>query len=113
MTGRYGIPSSHHTIPLSGGVYGLVQWEVTIAEMLADAGYNTAMLGKWHLGWSEGRYPTNQGFDDFYGVETTDATVWETLTGFAAADMETPAVKQGVEGEPVQIVPPYDLSPAR
>ena len=44
MTGRYGVRSGNHTVPLDGGVYGLVQWEVTMAEMLADAGYNTAML---------------------------------------------------------------------
>ena len=38
MTGRYGIRSGNHTVPLGGGVYGLVQWEITMAEMLADAG---------------------------------------------------------------------------
>ncbi len=58
-----------------------------MAEMLKDAGHNTAMYGKWHLGWTEGRYPTNQGFDVFYGVETTDVTVWRSLPGFADANM--------------------------
>ncbi len=52
MTGRYGYRSGNHTVPLGGGVYGLVQWEITMAERLADAGYHTAMYGKWHLGWS-------------------------------------------------------------
>jgi len=41
MTGRYAIRSGNATIPLGGGVYGLVQWEVTMAEMLSDAGYAT------------------------------------------------------------------------
>jgi len=109
MTGRYGIRSGNHTVPLGGGVYGLVQWEVTMAEMLAEAGYNTAMLGKWHLGWSEGRYPSNQGFDEFYGVETTDVSVWSALTGFADADMEAPVVMEGTEGSPATEVRPYDL----
>jgi len=109
MTGRYGIRSGNHTIPLGGGVYGLVQWEVTMAEMLADAGYNTAMLGKWHLGWSEGRYPSNQGFDEFYGVETTDVSVWSSLNGFEEADMEAPVVMEGREGSPAAVVRPYDL----
>ena len=109
MTGRYGIRSGNHTVPLGGGVYGLVQWEITMAEMLADAGYNTAMLGKWHLGWSEGRYPTNQGFDEFYGVETTDVSVWGSLTGFEEADIETPVVMEGIEGSPATAVRPYDL----
>lgn len=109
MTGRYGIRSGNHTVPLGGGVYGLVQWEITMAEMLKEAGYDTAMLGKWHLGWSEGRYPTNQGFDEFYGVETTDVTVWRTLSGFAEADMEAPVVMQGVAGEQATVARDYDI----
>lgn len=109
MTGRYGIRSGNHTVPLGGGIYGLVQWEVTMAEMLAEAGYNTAMLGKWHLGWSEGRFPSNQGFDEFYGVETTDVSVWSSLNGFAAADMEIPEVMEGKAGAPARAVRPYDL----
>ena len=110
MTGRYGIRSGNHTVPLGGGVYGLTQWEVTMAEMLKDAGYDTAMYGKWHLGWSEGRYPTNQGFDEFYGVETTDVTVWRELSGFAEAGMEAPVVMQGVTGEPATVARDYDLA---
>lgn len=109
MTGRYGIRSGNHTVPLGGGVYGLTQWEITMAEMLKEAGYSTAMLGKWHLGWSEGRYPTDQGFDEFYGVETTDVTVWRTLDGFAKAGMEHPVVMQGVAGESATVARDYDL----
>ena len=37
------------SVPLDGGVYGLVQWEVTMAEMVFEAGYATGMFGKWHL----------------------------------------------------------------
>ena len=36
MTWRYAIRSGNGTVPLGEGVYGLVQWEVTMAEMLAD-----------------------------------------------------------------------------
>jgi arylsulfatase len=38
MTGRYAIRSGNGVAPLGEGVYGLVQWEVTMAEMLSDAG---------------------------------------------------------------------------
>ena len=68
MTGRYAIRSGNGTVPLGEGVYGLVQWEVTMAEMLSAAGYATGMYGKWHLGRTEGRFPTDQGFDEWYGV---------------------------------------------
>ncbi|MEP4805351.1 MAG: sulfatase-like hydrolase/transferase, partial [Hyphomicrobiales bacterium] len=37
--------------------------EVTIAEVLSEAGYNTAHIGKWHQGDIEQAYPHNQGFD--------------------------------------------------
>ena len=50
MTGRYAIRSGNGTVPLGEGVYGLVQWEVTMAEMFSEAGYATGMYGKWHLG---------------------------------------------------------------
>ncbi len=37
--------------------------EVTLAEALRDAGYQTAFVGKWHLGESTNHWPTQQGFD--------------------------------------------------
>lgn len=37
--------------------------EVTLAETLRDAGYQTAFVGKWHLGESTNHWPTHQGFD--------------------------------------------------
>ena len=37
--------------------------EVTIAEILRDAGYSTWHVGKWHLGQEEKYFPENQGFD--------------------------------------------------
>ena len=48
--------------------YGLHPDEVTMAEVLGDAGYVTACVGKWHLGHRPGLLPTSQGFDEFYGV---------------------------------------------
>jgi arylsulfatase len=58
-------------------MYGLTQWEITMAEMLSDAGYATGMFGKWHLGQTEGRFPTDQGFDEWYGVpNSTDESLW-------------------------------------
>lgn len=47
---------------------GLPTTEVTIAEMLREAGYRTACYGKWHLGSDEGQMPTEQGFDEYFGI---------------------------------------------
>ncbi len=46
---------------------GLTNYEVTVAELLSDAGYTTAMYGKWHMGGSlddQEYIPTNNGFDE-------------------------------------------------
>ena len=67
MTGRYAIRSGNAKVPLGEGIYGIVQWEYTMAEMLSDKGYATAMYGKWHLGRTPGRFPSDQGFDEWYG----------------------------------------------
>jgi len=41
--------------------------EITLAEVLRDAGYKTAIFGKWHLGADLDHGPTEQGFDEFFG----------------------------------------------
>ena len=46
---------------------GLPTGELTIAELLKPEGYHSVVLGKWHLGGSEGFSPTDQGFDEFLG----------------------------------------------
>jgi arylsulfatase A len=46
---------------------GLSPDEITIAEVLKAAGYNTALFGKWNLGYAEKFNPVHQGFDEFYG----------------------------------------------
>lgn len=42
---------------------GLASSEVTLAEILSEAGYATSHVGKWHMGDIEEAYPHNQGFD--------------------------------------------------
>lgn len=53
---------------------GLPKHEVTIAEMLRDNGYDTAMLGKWHLGIGsdDTHIPTRHGFNEWYGIPTSN-----------------------------------------
>jgi len=41
---------------------------VTIAEALKPAGYHTLMSGKWHVGTFEGMWPTDRGFDEYFGI---------------------------------------------
>jgi arylsulfatase len=110
MTGRYAIRSGNATVPLGEGVYGLVQWEVTMAEMLSDVGYATGMFGKWHLGRTDGRFPTDQGFDEWYGIpNSTDESVYSALPGFAESGLPETYVMEAHKGETPTRVRPYDL----
>jgi arylsulfatase len=85
MTGRYGARTRLRPEgrPPRSLWYGISKWEITLAEMLSDAGYATGMFGKWHLGNTEGRYPTDQGFDEWYGIpNSSDQAFWPDSDSF-------------------------------
>jgi arylsulfatase len=110
MTGRYAIRSGNGTVPLGEGVYGLVKWEVTMAEMLSEIGYATGMFGKWHLGRTEGRFPTDQGFDEWYGIpNSTDESPYSSLQGFAESGVGEAFVMEATKGSTPTKVRPYRL----
>jgi len=52
--------------------YGVPPGVPVIAEHLKPAGYVTGAIGKWHVGYSEGRRPTERGFDEFFGFLGAD-----------------------------------------
>jgi len=60
MPRRFGIVN-----PLNGQDRGVPAGEVTLPSVLHDAGYTTALIGKWHLGTASS--PQKAGFDHFYG----------------------------------------------
>ena len=47
---------------------GLATEEVTVADLLKNEGYHTAMVGKWHLGHFSPYLPTDQGFNSYLGI---------------------------------------------
>ena len=63
-------PQTGHMLNPPPAVGDLPRSEVTIAEVLHDAGYRTALIGKWHVGGPE-FYPETQGFDTNIG-----GTLW-------------------------------------
>ncbi len=72
MTGRYPPRTGVNGVLSYDTVEGLPLEEVTLAEMLKDAGYTTGMIGKWHLGQVEALMPWRQGFDSFFGTATSN-----------------------------------------
>ena len=75
MTGRHPIRSGTTRV-VWGVLYGMTAWEKTWAELMSEAGYATGMFGKWHLGDTRGRFPTDQGFDEWIGVANTTDESW-------------------------------------
>lgn len=114
LTGRFAIRSGTHSVPLPGQLDGLTQWEVTIAEALSDVGYVTGAFGKWHLGSSQGRLPTAQGFDEWYGIpRTTDESMFPSQPGAQAAGVPFMRIMEGRKGEPSRELEIYDLEQRR
>jgi arylsulfatase A-like enzyme len=58
---------------------GLSPGEITIAEVLKTVGYDTALFGKWNLGYAEKFNPVHQGFDVFYGSNAGHADYYTHL----------------------------------
>lgn len=63
MTGRHPMRNGLGEVKATVAGEALAASEVTIAEVLSDAGYNTVHIGKWHMGDIAEGYPHNQGFD--------------------------------------------------
>jgi arylsulfatase A-like enzyme len=69
MTGRHAMRHGLQTLVIfPGHSYGLPTEERTLPQALREAGYRTAIVGKWHLGHADEKYwPQNRGFEHFYG----------------------------------------------
>jgi arylsulfatase len=125
MTGRHAIRSGTQSVPVGLPYYGLVPWEITIAELLSGAGYATGIFGKWHLGKTAGRFPTDQGFDEWYGIpNSTDECLWVSPEvtasnpnvrdiGDSIPDHEVPWVMEGRKGESPSKTQIYDAEQRR
>ncbi|HEY7444939.1 MAG TPA: sulfatase-like hydrolase/transferase [Vicinamibacterales bacterium] len=72
---------------------GLQADHPTIGSLLKANGYDTALVGKWHLGWKPEFGPNRHGFDEFYGIlsgaadyfthqsaDSSGSDLWENLT---------------------------------
>lgn len=66
--------------------HGLQLHEVTLAEVLRDAGYSTAMFGKWHLGYEEQYNPVHQGFERYVGYVSGNVDFHSHIDGVGVFD---------------------------
>lgn len=109
MTGRYPFRtdvSKWPTQPL------IDEGQTTIASLLREAGYATAMVGKWHLGFAEQGYekplpggPKDRGFDQFFGLRaSTDIPPYFYIRGDRAVSPPTKhiAANRSDDWSPIQ-----------
>lgn len=109
-TGRHPIRSDETRV-VWGLPHGLVGWEVTIAELFSDADHQTAMFGRWPLGVQVGRYPTDHGFDVWYGLpNTTGEAKCTSQFGFDPKVVEPPQIVEAMRGVEPTLVMNYDYS---
>jgi arylsulfatase len=90
-TGRHPVRTGLLSVLWPGNTEGLSGDEVTIAEVLSQAGYDTAMWGKWHMGDLPEHAPENQGYDyAYYGLFNGAADGWPGAEEFYATNMPQP-----------------------
>lgn len=68
LTGRLPIRTGVTDVLFPESDKGLPQTEISIAKLLKENGYQTAAIGKWHLGDRSPFLPTDHGFDSYYGI---------------------------------------------
>ena len=107
MTGRYSIRSGTTKATPGGFPGGLVAWERTMGDIFSEAGYKTLCMGKWHIGDSEGRWPTDHGFDEWYGPPGSwDSAYWEKDPWYNAERDGVENMYYGRKGEEIEKLNP-------
>lgn len=109
MTGRYqqraGIPGVVRAMPAAEVHYhGLQTSEVTFAELLREAGYATAIFGKWHLGYETRYNPLHHGFDEFIGYVSGNVDFFSHVDQAGFADWWHGLQKQDEEGYTTHLI---------
>lgn len=118
MTGRIPARSGLTRPTLTGENPVVNPWdiEVSLPTLLSEAGYRTALSGKWHLGEAEGSRPHEAGFDEYYGIlsvisdfaQQLDERLYPDLVLrperlAATRALSTPAITRGLKGQPLEV----------
>jgi arylsulfatase A-like enzyme len=93
---RYGIEAPLPTAP--AGARGLRANGYSLPQLLKNNGYFTALIGKWHLGYTLEQSPNGHGFDYFFGFKSGYHDYYTHLGGDGKPDLwenEQPIERQG------------------
>ncbi len=110
MTGRYQQRYGYEFNPNGRDkTSGMSLNEITLAQILKSAGYATGAIGKWHLGQPDGYYPSDRGFDYFFGMAgggtdyIVDPAPGDEFIGPGGEDIKVPAGGISAMPEGVQL----------
>ena len=122
MTGQYSVRNGLSLVVVPGTPSTLPAKAYTMGQLFKDAGYATAIYGKWHLGGGIGSDPQSlpgaHGFDDFYGIPPNTSwddavTVSQLMIAHALPLPEKDLIERGPwimqqhAGGPLERVKPY------
>lgn len=68
--------------------WGISRDEITLPSLLQKAGYRTALIGKWHLGYDEAFHPMNFGFDEFRGFMGGNVDYHTHIAGYGQKQLD-------------------------
>jgi arylsulfatase A-like enzyme len=91
MTGQYSIRNGVSLVAEAGTPSTLPGKAYTMGKLFKDAGYATAIFGKWHLGAAPQSLPGAHGFDQYYGLPPDVS--WDSAT-YVAQAIQTHCVSQ-------------------
>lgn len=121
MTGQYSIRNGLSLFIIPGTPNTLPGSAYTMGTLFKDAGYATALYGKWHLGIDKQSLPSAHGFDTFYGIPPNSSwsdatTVPGIFLSHSAGDMSEkellekgPYIMEQKEGGELKKVKPFTM----
>ncbi len=74
--------------PVQRWAWGMSTNELTLPEVLRGAGYRTALIGKWHLGYDVKFHPMNHGFDEFRGFVGGNVDYHTHVAGYGLKQLD-------------------------
>lgn len=74
--------------PVQRWAWGISTNEVTLPALLRQAGYRTALIGKWHLGYDAKFHPMNYGFDEFRGFVGGNIDNHTHVAGYGTKELD-------------------------
>ena len=74
--------------PAQRWAWGLSPKEITLPPLLTRAGYRTALIGKWHLGYDEKFHPMNYGFETFRGFVGGNVDYHTHVAGYGLKQLD-------------------------